>query len=45
MRRQRQTKDEWKNTVAAQQACGLKISEYLRSSTFIFKPFRRLEVK
>ena len=28
MRRQRQTKDEWENTVAAQQASGLKISEY-----------------
>jgi hypothetical protein len=28
VRRQRQTKDEWKNTVAAQQVSGLKASEY-----------------
>jgi hypothetical protein len=28
MRQQRQTKEDWKNTVAAQQASGLKDSEY-----------------
>ncbi|MGK0272505.1 MAG: putative transcriptional regulator [Cocleimonas sp.] len=28
MRRQSQTKDEWENTVAAQQVSGLKASEY-----------------
>jgi hypothetical protein len=28
MRRQRQTKDKWRNTVAAQQDSGLKISKY-----------------
>jgi hypothetical protein len=28
MRRQRQIKDEWKYTVAAQQVSGLKASEY-----------------
>jgi hypothetical protein len=45
MRRQRQTKDEWKNTVAAQQASGLKILNTVRSATFIFKPFIHVEVK
>jgi predicted adenine nucleotide alpha hydrolase (AANH) superfamily ATPase len=46
MRRQRQTKDEWKNTVAAQQASGLKISEYCAKYNIHFQTFypRRSEI-
>jgi hypothetical protein len=46
MRRQRQTKDEWKNTVAAQQASGLKISEYCAKHNIHIQTFyaRRSEI-
>lgn len=46
MRRQRQTKDEWENTVAAQQASGLKISEYCAKYNIHLQTFyaRRSEI-
>jgi hypothetical protein len=46
MRRQRQTKDEWKNTVAAQQASGLKTSEYCAKYNIHLQTFyaRRNEI-
>ena len=46
MRRQRQTKNEWENTVAAQQASGLKISEYCAKYNIHLQTFyaRRSEI-
>ncbi len=46
MRRQRQTKDEWKNTVAAQQASGLKAYEYCAQHNIHIQTFyaRRSEI-
>ena len=46
MRRQRQTKNEWENTVAAQQASGLKISEYCAKYNIHIQTFyaRRSEI-
>jgi hypothetical protein len=39
MRRQRQTKDEWENTVAAQQVSGLKASEYCAKHNIYIQTF------
>lgn len=46
MRRQRQTKDEWKKTVAAQQVSGLKASEYCAKHNIHIQTFyaRRSEI-
>ena len=46
MRRKRQTKNEWENTVAAQQASGLNISEYCAKHNIHLQTFyaRRSEV-
>jgi hypothetical protein len=46
MRLQRQTKYEWKNTVAAQQVSGLKASEYCAKHNIHIQTFyaRRSEI-